>query len=85
MDRDATSAVENPPHLPSQIRSLPLTACFSVKGWKRGGFIDTLGLGYKMTVYSLSETNLCVPPLHTFAVKFCALQLKYIAAPVLQR
>jgi len=45
VDQDATSAVENPPY--SNARSLPPSACYIVRGWRRGGFIDALSLGWK--------------------------------------
>lgn len=37
-----------------------------------------LGLGYKMTVYSLSETNLCAPPFHISAVKFRTVYYNFV-------
>lgn len=33
------------PIFPTQTRPPPLTACFSLEGWRRGEFMDTLGLG----------------------------------------
>lgn len=45
VDRDATSAVENPPY--PEARLPPPSVCYVVRGWGRGGFMDALGLGWK--------------------------------------